>query len=97
MHEEYGELSTLFYELTKPVGHSLEGDIEYYLGKLQGTKGRVLEAGVGTGRVLIPLLLNGFIADGVDSSAEKSSLTWKCRHLFKRERHRQASNRYPSI
>ncbi len=70
MHREYGELSTIFYELTKPVGFSIEGDMEYYSKKLAGIPGRVLEAGVGTGRMLIPLIKNGVIIDGVDLSAE---------------------------
>lgn len=70
MYKEYGELSTMVYELSKPIGHSINGDIEYYIKKLVGVTGRVLEAGVGTGRMLIPLIKNGFIIDGVDSSAE---------------------------
>ena len=70
MCREYGELSTLFYELTKPVGYSIEGDIEYYTKKLEDISGLVLEAGVGTGRILIPLIKKGFQAEGVDSSAE---------------------------
>ncbi|NLY73196.1 MAG: methyltransferase domain-containing protein [Tissierellia bacterium] len=70
MCKEYGELSTKFYEITKPVGYSIEGDIEYYLEKLEGTAGRILEAGVGTGRMLIPLSKKGLDVDGVDSSPE---------------------------
>ena len=69
MYDEYGELSTIFYESTKPAGHSIEGDIEYYIQKLEGIPGPVLEAGVGTGRVLIPLIQKGIWAEGVDSSA----------------------------
>lgn len=70
MYREYGELSTLFYELTKPIGHSIQGDIEYYSHKLEGLAGRVLEAGVGTGRMLIPLIKKGIRTDRVDSSPE---------------------------
>lgn len=70
MYKEYGELSTMLYEFTKPVGHSIDGDIAYYSKKLENITGRILEAGVGTGRMLIPLIDNGYIVDGVDSSAE---------------------------
>ena len=68
MCEEYGELSTMLYEHTKPAGYSIDGDIEYYLRKLGGVSGRILEAGVGTGRVLIPLVKGGLTVDGVDAS-----------------------------
>ncbi|MDR0850712.1 MAG: class I SAM-dependent methyltransferase [Christensenellaceae bacterium] len=70
MHEEYGTLSTKFYELSKPVGHSIDGDIEYYFEKLKNIKGKILEAGVGTGRMFIPFLKRGLNIDGVDLSSE---------------------------
>jgi len=76
MFKDYGELSTTLYEHTKPPGHSVGGDIEYYANKLTGMTGRILEAGVGTGRMLIPLLQKGFIVDGVDISLEMLD---KCR------------------
>jgi len=31
MFKEYGELSTRLYEHTKTIGHSIDGDIEYYI------------------------------------------------------------------
>ncbi|GLY12421.1 class I SAM-dependent methyltransferase [Pseudobacillus badius] len=70
MFSYYGRLSTELYNLTKPVGHSINGDIEYYLDRLEGTKGKVLEAAVGSGRFLIPLLEKGYIVDGIDYSPE---------------------------
>ncbi|MFD1067467.1 class I SAM-dependent DNA methyltransferase [Oceanobacillus locisalsi] len=70
MFKEYGELSTKLYEMTKPVGHSMNGDIEYYDEKLKNREGSVLEAGVGTGRMLIPFLKKGIAVDGVDISPE---------------------------
>ncbi|NGP46811.1 class I SAM-dependent methyltransferase [Bacillaceae bacterium SIJ1] len=70
MFSYYGKLSTELYELTKPVGHSVRGDIEYYTERLAGTKGKVLEAGVGSGRFLVPLLEKGFDVDGIDYSPE---------------------------
>jgi len=77
MFKDYGELSTILYEHTKPPGHSVSGDIEYYSGKLAGVTGRILEAGVGTGRMLIPLLQKGFSVDGVDISPE---MLTKCKY-----------------
>ncbi|MCJ7842800.1 class I SAM-dependent methyltransferase [Lederbergia sp. NSJ-179] len=66
----YGELCTEVYDLTKKIGQSFNGDIEYYKDRLKPIKGRILEAMVGSGRVIIPLLESGFIIDGVDSSHE---------------------------
>ncbi|MFJ5717975.1 class I SAM-dependent methyltransferase [Neobacillus sp. NPDC093127] len=66
----YGELCTEVYDLTKKVGQSLGGDIEYYRKKLRNCKGRMLEAMVGSGRVIIPLLESGLSVDGVDYSPE---------------------------
>ncbi len=70
MFREYGKLSTIVYEHTKPVGRSLQGDIEYYISKLENISGRVLEAGVGTGRMLIPFIQSGITVDGVDLSSD---------------------------
>lgn len=70
MFSKYGPLSTELYDLTKPVGYSIDGDIEYYLERLKGIEGMILEAGVGSGRFLIPLLENGFIVDGIDHSID---------------------------
>lgn len=68
MFTEYGELSTQVYQITKPVGTSLGGDLEYYQDRLLPLKGKVLEAGVGTGRLLIPFLKQGIDMIGVDLS-----------------------------
>ncbi len=70
MYASYGKLSTEYYHHTKPIGYSIMGDIEYYTERLNGVVGKVLEAGVGTGRFIIPLLESGFNIDGVDSSKE---------------------------
>ncbi|MCL2574059.1 MAG: class I SAM-dependent methyltransferase [Defluviitaleaceae bacterium] len=70
MFKEYGELSTMLYEHKSPVGHSYGGDIEYYYDKLKSVSSPILEAGVGTGRVLIPLIQKGLKVDGVDLSPE---------------------------
>lgn len=66
----YGELCTEVYDLTKKIGQSIGGDLEYYREKLKNCKERILEAMVGSGRVIIPLLESGLIVDGVDYSHE---------------------------
>ncbi|ANU26362.1 class I SAM-dependent methyltransferase [Planococcus versutus] len=65
----YSSLSAEVYDLDKPIGSSF-GDIEYYLERLASCKGRILEPAVGTGRMLVPLLENGFQVDGFDVSEE---------------------------
>jgi len=66
----YGELCTEVYDLTKKIGHSINGDIEYYSKRLENCEGRILEAMVGSGRVIIPLLESGLLVEGVDYSSE---------------------------
>ena len=68
MFIDYGPLSTKWYLQTKPPGYEIDGDITYYASRLQGVKGKVLEAGVGSGRMLIPLLQRGLDVEGVDAS-----------------------------
>lgn len=70
MFSEYSELCTEVYDHTKPVGHSIGGDIEFYRDRLASCMGRILEAAVGSGRMLIPLLEAGLTVDGVDNSPE---------------------------
>lgn len=70
LFSNYGKISTELYDFTKPVGTSINGDIEYYMERLKSVEGKVLEAGVGTGRFIIPLLEEGFTVDGVDYSNE---------------------------
>lgn len=77
MTNHYGPLASEFYQITKPIGDYYP-DIEYYLHHLvangaQKKKGRILEAAVGTGRLLIPLLQAGIKIEGVDSSQEMLS------------------------
>lgn len=70
LFKNYGPLSTLVYELTKPVGTQLNGDIDYYSDRLDNIKGKILEAGVGTGRMLVPLLEDGLDVEGLDVSID---------------------------
>ncbi|MDF2945434.1 MAG: Methyltransferase type 12 [Bacillales bacterium] len=64
----YGELCTEVYDLTKKIGQSFGGDIEFYKERLKDIEGNILEAMVGSGRVLIPLLEAGINIEGVDYS-----------------------------
>ncbi|THV27331.1 class I SAM-dependent methyltransferase [Glycomyces paridis] len=64
----YGELSARVYELDKPAGRSLGGDVEFLLRRLEGVTGPVLEPAVGTGRMLVPLVENGLNVTGYDTS-----------------------------
>ncbi|PEB51770.1 SAM-dependent methyltransferase [Bacillus pseudomycoides] len=70
MFSNYSTLCTELYDFTKPVGYSLSGDIEYYQERLKNCQGGILEAAVGSGRVIIPLLEAGYTVDGIDSSPE---------------------------
>ncbi|WP_461218915.1 class I SAM-dependent methyltransferase [Lapidilactobacillus salsurivasis] len=49
---------------------ALNGDLAFYAQQLADCCGRILEAGVGTGRMLIPLLQKGLQVDGIDLSTE---------------------------
>ncbi|MBP1994327.1 class I SAM-dependent methyltransferase [Paenibacillus eucommiae] len=70
MFSYYSTLCTEVYDFTKPVGYSLNGDIEYYQERLKTCQGRILEAAVGSGRIIIPLLEAGHKVDGIDYSPE---------------------------
>lgn len=64
----YGCLCAEIYDLDKPPGSLF--DLPYYTQRLTGLEGLVLEAAVGTGRLLIPLLEAGIDVEGFDRSAE---------------------------
>lgn len=65
----YNKLSSEVYDMDKNVGRSF-GDVEFYSERLASCKGNILEPGVGTGRILIPLLERGLKVDGFDVSEE---------------------------
>jgi hypothetical protein len=62
----YGRLCAEVYDLDKPTGSLF--DIPYYLARLRDLDGPILEAAVGTGRLLIPLLEAGLDVEGFDHS-----------------------------
>jgi SAM-dependent methyltransferase len=64
----YGRLCAEIYDLDKPTGSLF--DIAYYQGRLKDLDGPILEAAVGTGRLMIPLLEAGLEVEGFDHSAE---------------------------
>ncbi|WP_096200283.1 class I SAM-dependent methyltransferase [Bacillus sp. FJAT-45350] len=72
----YSKLSSEVYDLDKYIGLSF-GDVGFYSERLASCKGNVLEPGVGTGRILIPLLEKGLKVDGFDVSEEMLKI---CRH-----------------
>lgn len=83
MFKDYGPLATEVYDLTKPIGSALNNDIDYYRQRLEGVSGKILEAGVGTGRMLLPLLAEGLDVVGIDQSTEMLA---RCRqHLVEHQ------------
>lgn len=64
----YGRLCAEIYHLDKPTGSLF--DTAYYLARLRPLHGPILEAAVGTGRLMIPLLEAGLEVDGFDHSPE---------------------------
>lgn len=83
LYNRYGSLATKIYELTKPTGTSINGDINYYIERLEGIHGKILEAGVGSGRMLIPLLEEGFNVVGIDTSSDMLAMCQKNLHQSK--------------
>ena len=65
----YNKLSSEVYDIDKFIGLSF-GDVEFYSERLAACEGSILEPGVGTGRILIPLLKKGLRVDGFDVSGE---------------------------
>lgn len=72
----YSKLSSEVYDLDKYVGLSF-GDVEFYADRLKGCEGKILEAAVGTGRMLIPLAKQGFKLEGFDLSEEMLAICKK--------------------
>lgn len=62
----YNKLCTLFYEADDKQFPS--GALDYYRSALREADGPVLEVMSGSGRLLIPFLIEGFDVDGVDAS-----------------------------
>jgi SAM-dependent methyltransferase len=67
MAEEYPDYFARFYDL---IYHQIRDGVDnkFYLGEIKNTKGKVLEVGTGTGRLLIEALENGSDIYGIDIS-----------------------------
>lgn len=68
VRNRYGSLCAEIYDLDKPPGSLF--DIAYYQSRLRDLGGPILEAAVGTGRLLVPLLEAGLNVEGFDHSPE---------------------------
>jgi len=76
MFSYYSKLSSEVYDIDKYIGLSF-GDVEFYSERLDSCAGPVLEPGVGTGRILIPLLEKGLEAEGFDVSEDMLNICRK--------------------
>ncbi len=63
----YGNLCSIFYDLTKK--YAPEREVAFYASFMPLGQGRILEAMSGSGRLQIPLLQRGYVVDGVDNSS----------------------------
>lgn len=64
----YNESIARFYDAVyEKIPHLNEG-IDFYLNEINNTNGKVLEAGVGTGRIFVPALNSGADIYGIDYS-----------------------------
>lgn len=64
----YGSIAAEIYDLDKPVGAM--PDTAFYLDRLSGVGGPILEPACGSGRALIPLAQAGHAMTGFDPSAD---------------------------
>ncbi|HEV8051747.1 MAG TPA: class I SAM-dependent methyltransferase [Parachlamydiaceae bacterium] len=67
----YQQLCSEFYDLLRPEASSNE--VNFYSDFLKTIKGPILEAMCGSGRILIPLLEEGYQIDGVDNAVHMLS------------------------
>ncbi len=63
----YGPICTQFYDADKP--RASDAELAWYAARLPKDAGPVLEGMCGSGRLLLPLLQQGFHVHGVDTSA----------------------------
>lgn len=64
----YQNLSSLYYEIDKPLAP--KNELEMYLFKAKECRGAILEPMCGNGRFLVPMLKNGHDAFGFDNSKQ---------------------------
>lgn len=68
----YGKICAEIYDLDKPVGSLF--DVAYYQTRLREVDGPILEAAVGTGRLMVALLDAGLNVNGFDHSQDMLAL-----------------------
>lgn len=66
-----------YYDL---LHQGIPGDVDFYFAQAQAARGDILEIGVGTGRIALPIALAGLDVVGIDNSA---SLLTLCRYKMK--------------
>ncbi|MBW4594331.1 MAG: hypothetical protein KME46_15790 [Brasilonema angustatum HA4187-MV1] len=76
----YGYLCTEVYDITKPIDGKYP-DVPYYIKHLSKIGGRILEAMVGRGRLLIPLLEADLNVEGIDSSKDGELIATELQRL----------------
>lgn len=64
----YGSIASEIYDLDKPPGTL--GDTAFYLERLAGVQGEILEPACGSGRAMLPMLQAGHRVTGFDLSEE---------------------------
>ena len=64
---KYSDIMVRFYDVTYDKILNKDG-LNFYLEEISKTKGPVLEAGVGSGRIFVPALSNGADIYGIDQS-----------------------------
>jgi len=66
--DEYGPVTSRYYDDTYAALRDSSGDAAWYLGLARAAGGPVLELGCGTGRVLLPVAAEGIDCVGLDAS-----------------------------
>lgn len=64
----YGSIASEIYDIDKPPGRL--PDTAFYLDRLAGVQGPILEPACGTGRAMLPLLQAGHAVTGFDTSPD---------------------------
>ena len=66
-HADYQGLAARVYDA---IWEGEYDDLPFYSWLLGAPRGRLLELGCGTGRILLPLAMEGWKCDGIDTSPE---------------------------
>lgn len=85
----YNKTVTRFYDVVYDSMKSLKPGLGFYLDEIKNTKGSVLEAGVGTGRIFLPALNSGADVYGIDYSENMLNVL---KHKLSAEHHQRLFN-----